>query len=202
VEIVQEIVATDGKAPEPEADRPVHVIVGIGNPGKEYDNTPHSVGYRALDRLAALLKVAWRREENALVARTEWKSQHILLVKLLVYVNETGPALAKLGRRIGFGHTECLLVHDDLDLPLGKVRTRLRGGDGGHRGVRSVLISFQTDEVRRVKIGVGRRSEDAKESVLTPFTAEEIPRIEEASERATKCVMELLRPSRPLATGQ
>jgi len=202
-EPVQTIATADGygrdRTPGQEVDRPAHVIVGIGNPGKEYVNTPHSVGYRVLDRLAGSFGLEWHREENVLVARTEWKTQPVLLVKPLVYVNEIGPALEKLGRCIGFGYAECLLVHDDMDLPLGQVRARLRGGDGGHRGVRSILLSFQTDEIRRVKIGVGRRLADAKDSVLVPFTAEEIPRIEESCQRATDRVMELLRPPSPPA---
>jgi len=202
-EPVQTIATADGygrdRTPGAEADRPAHVIVGIGNPGREYVNTPHSVGYRVLDRLAESLGLEWHRDADALVARTEWKTQPVLLVKPLVYVNETGPALEKLGRYIGFGYAECLLVHDDMDLPLGQVRTRLRGGDGGHRGVRSILLSFQTDEIRRVKIGVGRRLADAKDGVLTAFTAEELPRIHAACQIARDHVMELLRPPGPLA---
>lgn len=184
-----------GRAAKSSGERPAQVVVGMGNPGEAYLNTPHSVGYQVLDCLARSRGLQWRREEDAVVSWTQWKGQQVVFLKPLVAVNETGPALERLSRRMGFSHAQCILVHDDLDLPLGKVKARLRGGDGGHRGVRSVLLTFETDEIRRVKVGVGRdEAPSTTRTVLTPFTAQALPMVEDACRTAAERVMDLLEP--------
>jgi UDP-N-acetylmuramoyl-tripeptide--D-alanyl-D-alanine ligase len=150
------------------APRP-QVVVGLGNPGAKYAWTPHNIGHRALDSLAQAVGQNWIDHKHAMVARLNQDGRNILLVKLQAKVNTSGSALAQLCQQLGFGPAECILVHDDLDLSLGIVRVRPRGGDGGHRGVRSILEAFRTDEVRRVKIGVGRpgHNNQASAFVLT-----------------------------------
>lgn len=151
------------------------VLIGLGNPGDAYRGTPHNIGYDVLDRLASTLSAKWTSEPDAAVAVAEWNGRQVWLVKLNAFVNLSGTALRRLAQRTGFTPEHCILIYDDLDLPLGTVRTRMRGSDGGHRGVRSVLEVFQTDQFRRVKIGVKRPSVGgvAKEEVLTPFTDDE-----------------------------
>jgi UDP-N-acetylmuramoyl-tripeptide--D-alanyl-D-alanine ligase len=187
-----------------EADEPVgmegheaapwHVIVGLGNPGDRYHGTPHNVGRAILDRLATVLGVTWDGATDAQVIRTEWKGEVVCLVKPMTFVNHSGPALAHLARRLGFDHAQCIVVYDDLDLPLGTVRTRMRGSDGGHRGMRSIMEAFQTDEFRRVKVGVKREGlmGSAADAVLTPFTVDEMAVISEAYERAITRLGELV----------
>ncbi len=98
----------------------------------------------------------WTREGQALVAQVERRGTTIYLIKPLTPVNATGPVLVPLAQRLGVEPPTCVLVHDDADLALGAVRGRLKGSDGGHRGVRSILEAFRTDAIPRVKIGVGR----------------------------------------------
>jgi UDP-N-acetylmuramoyl-tripeptide--D-alanyl-D-alanine ligase len=173
---------------------PSRVIVGLGNPPERYDGTPHNVGQAILDRLATVLGVTWGEATDAHVARTVWKGEAVCLVKPVTYVNRSGPALAVLAKRLGFDHTQCILVYDDLDLPLGTVRTRMRGSDGGHRGVRSILEAFQTDEFRRVKVGVKREGQlrAAGEAVLTPFSGDEMAVMSNAYEQAIARIGELV----------
>jgi aminoacyl-tRNA hydrolase len=174
------------------------VVVGLGNPGERYEKTPHNVGQRVLDRLAATLGSDWTREEQALVARAEWQGATLYLVKPLSKVNASGEVLARLTQHLGFGPAECILVYDDIDLPLGAVRVRMRGSDGGHKGVRSIIQAFQTDMLRRVKIGVGRPAQrkQAGDHVLTAFSPEELPGIEQACAEAAEQALKLLTPAK------
>jgi PTH1 family peptidyl-tRNA hydrolase len=181
---------------------PVRVVIGLGNPGDKYKDTPHNVGQRVLDRLASSLDVSWERWGAALVATADRNGVRLHLVKPLVYVNSTGPVLRELAAEIGFGPNECVLVHDDMDLAIGTSRIRLRGGDGGHRGMRSVIEAFETDSIARVKIGVGRpgRRGEAAAHVVRPFSMEEMAMVEAACAAAMKKVLDLAsRPAAPAA---
>ena len=167
-----------------------HAIVGLGNPGPEYRDTRHNIGQRVLDRLARTLHKAWRREGQALVARAQWRGEPLRLVKPQSFMNVTGPAVAAALRRVGAGPADVVLVYDDIDLPLGIVRVRMKGSPGGHNGVRSVIEALGTSDIRRVKIGIGRpeHKSEVSDHVLAPFEAEELPAVEaavaEAAERA------------------
>jgi PTH1 family peptidyl-tRNA hydrolase len=134
---------------------PHRVLVGIGNPGEKYRNTPHNVGFAVLDILAERQGAKWEAHGDAQIAWTDLAGgEKILLVKPQKHVNNTGRVLLSLAQSMGFAGDDCVLVHDDIHLPVGKVRTRLRGSDGGHLGVRSVLTAFQTGDIARVKVGV------------------------------------------------
>jgi aminoacyl-tRNA hydrolase len=188
---VDSIEVTTGETGAP---APSHVIVGLGNPEERYEGTPHNVGRAVVDRLAATLGTTWAREADADVSRAEWKGEAVCLVKPTSVMNRTGPLLVRLVQRLGVDHARCILVYDDLDLPLGTVRPRMRGSDGGHRGVRSIIEAFQTDEIRRVKVGVKRVGQvrAAGEAVLTPFTGEETTVMGKACEQAIARLGELV----------
>jgi aminoacyl-tRNA hydrolase len=183
------------------SERPAQAVVGLGNPGEQYRDTPHNVGQRALDVLARCFDSEWVHEGQALVARVERQGATILLIKPLTYVNSTGPVLLTLSRQLGFDPTDCILVQDDIDLPVGTVRVRTMGGDGGHKGMRSVLQALRTDTLRRVKIGV-RPPEPGRENgadrqtfpdyLLTVFAATDMPLIERACAEAAELALRLL----------
>jgi PTH1 family peptidyl-tRNA hydrolase len=172
------------------------VVIGLGNPAKDLANTPHNVGYRAVEVLAQRLGAHWVDDSpHALVARGECQGLGMWLIKPLVPMNETGPALLRLFKDFSFRSHQCVLIHDDLDLPLGVVRARLRGGDGGHLGVRSILQSFQDDKFRRVKMGVApaHPRDSMADYVVTPLPPEQWDAISSASEVAADRVLELIR---------
>lgn len=135
-------------------------IVGLGNPEARYANTPHNVGYRVVERLAASWGLTWDTTSDAWIARGSIQGTRVCLVKIRMAMNLIGIGLKQLSKEIAANPEQCILVFDDFDLPLGVVKTRLNGGAGGHRGVASILEAFQTDNFRRVKIGIGK--EDAK----------------------------------------
>jgi PTH1 family peptidyl-tRNA hydrolase len=171
-----------------------HAVVGLGNPGSDYRDTRHNVGQRVLDLLAQMLKGSWHREGQALVAQGQWRGERVHLIKPLAFMNASGPVVARSLQRLGAEPSDLVLVYDDIDLPLGVVRTRMKGSHGGHNGVRSVIEALGTSEVRRVKVGVGRpdRKEDVSDHVLTTFARDELPVVDAAVAEAAERVLGLL----------
>ena len=171
-----------------------HVVVGLGNPGPKYRNTRHNVGQRVVDRLAETLRVAWRESGAALVARGRWRDFSVDLVKPQSFMNVSGPPVAAALRRLHGKPADLILVHDDIDLPLGTVRTRMKGSHGGHNGVRSIIETLGTTELRRVKIGIGRpeSKDDVADHVLTRFGPEELGAVDEAVADAAARVLALI----------
>ncbi|MGB8437175.1 MAG: aminoacyl-tRNA hydrolase [Burkholderiales bacterium] len=176
------------------SDSPVQFVAGLGNPGSRYEDTPHNVGQRVVDEIARFLGGTWREEGSVAVAQIEWQGQMVCLAKPLTQVNLSGPPLLRLAQDLGVGPAECILVHDDLDLLIGRIGVRDRGGDAGHRGVRSVLNAFGTDQVRRIRVGVGRpnRKAQAADDVVAPFPREEGAAIATARREAADAVLRLV----------
>lgn len=179
-----------------------HAVVGLGNPGPEYRDTRHNVGQRVVDRLAGMLAGPpaarrWRPERGALVALGTWHGETVNLFKPLAFMNESGPVVAKALRRHRLGPSDLILVYDDIDLPLGTVRVRMKGSHGGHNGVRSAIEALGTEEIRRVKVGIGRpdRKDEVTDHVLEPFRPEEEETVQAAVARAAERVLTLVRPS-------
>jgi aminoacyl-tRNA hydrolase len=185
--------------------RPLKVLVGVGNPAIQYQNTPHNVGYQVIDLLAGKLGLNWKSCGNAAFAITALQDSTILLIKPQTFVNKLGPALKALSDAIGFGPEDCTLIQDDLNLPLGKLRIRARGSDGGHKGVRSALMAFQTDEIQRFKIGVAPETKGRAiaDYVVKPFSSEAMPIIGEAVRTASdRLLVELQKtPPKPPTAG-
>jgi aminoacyl-tRNA hydrolase len=182
---------------------PVHAIVGLGNPGRQYENTPHNVGQQTLDVLASRMGAKWSTHQDAIIARATVKSQDVLLIKPQTFVNNTGPLLLQLAEQFGFSHEQCTLIHDDIDLDIGTVRVRRAGSDGGHRGVQSILVAFQSQQFPRVKIGVGRpvsRKEIAR-YVVTPFKPDQKMVIAEACGNAADRALENIKSAPQAISG-
>jgi peptidyl-tRNA hydrolase, PTH1 family len=159
-------------------------IVGLGNPGPEYRDTRHNMGARALDALAKKLKVRFLRVGGHLVAHAKWRGEVLYLIKPQCFMNTMGPPVARVTRKLQLAAGDLLFVYDDLDLPLGKVRVRLKGSAGGHNGMRSLIGTLGTDQLRRVKVGIGRPAspgrdrEEIVDHVLSAFLPDELPTVE------------------------
>jgi PTH1 family peptidyl-tRNA hydrolase len=169
-------------------------VVGLGNPGPEYRDTRHNIGHRVVDALAQTMGGHFRREGPAQVAHGRWHDHTVHLVKPLTFMNESGPAVVRTMQTLGSDVADLILVYDDIDLRLGAVRVRTKGSHGGHNGVRSVLAFVGTQEVRRVKVGVGHPgTRDAVvDHVLAPFEPEEREAIDTAVATASERVLELI----------
>ena len=171
-----------------------HVVVGLGNPGPEYRDTRHNIGQRVVEHLAQQLKRAWHPDGRALVARATWRGDTLYLVKPQSFMNVTGPAVRQTLHTVGAGPEDLVLAYDDIDMALGKVRTRLKGSAGGHNGVQSVIDALGTEAIRRVKIGIGRPEHKAQvpDHVLTTFEPEEQDIVAAAVATAAERVLGLL----------
>lgn len=172
-----------------------HVVVGLGNPGSEYRDTRHNVGHWVVDALAQQLRATWRRDGQASVAQAQWRGDTIYLAKPHAFMNVSGPPVAGVLRRLHADATDLILVYDDIDLPLGAVRVRVKGSHGGHNGVRSVIEALGTSDIRRVKVGIGRPEHKGQvaDHVLSTFDDDERPVIDQAVTEAVERVLALIR---------
>ncbi len=152
------------------------LVFGLGNPGKEYERTRHNVGFQILDVLARRYGVSFSSHKyKALVARVRIGDERLLLVKPITFMNLSGEAVAPIVHFYKVPLTEILVVYDDLDLPLGVLRLRPKGGAGGHKGLESIIQHLGSNEFPRLRVGIGRPPGrmDAADFVLRPFTKEE-----------------------------
>jgi len=173
-----------------------HVVVGLGNPGSDYRDTRHNVGQRVLDHLAreTFRDAPWQRHGAWAVTTGRWRGDTVTLVKPRAFMNESGPVVARALREHHADHHDLILVYDDIDLPLGAVRLRMKGSAGGHNGVRSVIAALGTPQIRRVKVGIGRPEHKAHvpDHVLTVFEPDELPVVDAAVAEAAQRVLELV----------
>ena len=134
------------------------VIAGLGNPGPEYKDTPHNIGFDVVELLAERLAATWRTSARfqARLARVERGGEAWLLVQPQTFMNLSGTSVAPLVRYHGGGPGDLVVVLDDADLPLGRLRIRAEGGSGGHRGLASVIETLGSETFARVRLGVGR----------------------------------------------
>lgn len=132
------------------------LIAGLGNPGKEYENTRHNSGYMALAKLAERLNVTVTTNKfNALVADARIGGEKVILMEPLTYMNLSGNAVRAAVDFYKIGPQDILILHDDMDLPVGSVRIRTKGSSGGQKGMKHIISVMGTDEIARVRIGVG-----------------------------------------------
>jgi PTH1 family peptidyl-tRNA hydrolase len=169
----------------------IKLVVGLGNPGRRYANTRHNVGWMVVDALAERLGCLFEKEEfNGLVARCTTGGRSVYLLKPLTYMNRSGECVGAFASHHEIRPEELMVVYDDLDLPLGVLRLRLKGSSGGHKGVMSVEEALCTQSFPRLRIGIGRplKKEDVVDFVLSPFTSKELPVIEGALKKAVDCL--------------
>ena len=168
------------------------IIVGLGNPGQRYRNSRHNVGFRVVERLAARLESAFTREKyGGLVAEAVYGGRRLLLLKPLTYMNESGRCVARAVRYRAVAPNELLVVVDDVNLEVGKLRLRPQGSAGGHNGLKSITQHLGGQGFPRLRLGVGRAGVGVglTEHVLGSFCAEERPEVEDMVDRAVAAVM-------------
>ena len=174
----------------------MRVIVGLGNPGPEYRKTRHNLGFWVVDRLAERWGARLsRRAFLAMVGEVQWRDEKILLVQPQTYMNRAGEAVARIRDFYHLALCDFVVIHDDLDLPLGRIRIKRGGGGaGGNRGVVSLIEVLGSKDFTRVKMGIGRPpgQQDPADFVLQPFTPSEEAFILPVVDRAVEAVEVLL----------
>jgi PTH1 family peptidyl-tRNA hydrolase len=175
----------------------VKLIVGLGNPGIEYQFTPHNLGFLTIDRLANGLGIEIRnRQCRALTARAVIAGVPVLLAKPETYMNLSGLSVLELVEEHQVDVTQDLIViYDELDLPFGAIRIRQRGGAAGHNGMESILGALGTDEFLRIRLGIAPdyKVSDGAKFVLAPFRKAQDPVVDEMLDAAAQAVEVILR---------
>jgi len=171
------------------------IIVGLGNPGAQYANTPHSIGFEAVDAIATEIGAVWeeKRPFKCLWAKGNFAGQSVVLVKPQTFMNLSGDSVAPLVKYSNAGAADLLVIQDDIDLPLGRMRIRKGGSCGGHNGVRNIIERLGTPLFSRLKLGVGKDKEDVIGFVLGKFSPASRQIVDKVVATAVKAAALILR---------
>lgn len=172
---------------------PGYLIAGLGNPGQEYRQNRHNVGFMVLDRLAESLNTNFSRlESKALVTKTTYNGIKLILVKPQTYMNLSGQPVSSLSRFYKIPYEQLLVVYDDVDLPFGTLRMRPEGGSGGQKGMKSIIEHLSTQAFPRLRVGIGRPPGrmDAADYVLQNFSGSDQEFLPVVLDQATQAVLD------------
>ena len=171
------------------------LIVGLGNPGREYSNTRHNSGFRAITYIARKNQIALKKSPRykGLIGKGKIGKEKVVLLQPLTYVNNSGIAVKLLLKRYKIKKNELLVLCDDLNLPLGKIRLRLKGSAGGHNGLKSIIACLGTGDFPRLRIGIGSPGEEnLSDYVLSSFEKEENKNFKKVLEQVIAALKSLL----------
>ncbi|HLZ56560.1 MAG TPA: aminoacyl-tRNA hydrolase [Ktedonosporobacter sp.] len=173
------------------------LIVGLGNPGLQYEQTRHNIGFRTIDKLATKMGLKWERRGRAMLATGNIGLEKVALVKPITYMNNSGEAVGELARWYKVAPEDVLVVYDELDLPVGKLRLRASGSAGGHNGLDNIIHHLHTNKFPRLRLGIGRPTNqrvDTINYVLGVPPLDERIQLETAEDQAVEAI--------PLIIGQ
>jgi PTH1 family peptidyl-tRNA hydrolase len=168
----------------------VKLIVGLGNPGPRYARNRHNIGYQCVERLAQQHGLTFGKIMfKAYIVSGEIAGTRILLARPLTFMNLSGQAVRPLLRWHHVALADLLVIHDDLDLPLGKIRLRRKGGAGGHKGMRSIIEALETEDFPRLRVGIGRPVQgEPQDYVLNDFARDELIVMEDTYEHVIAAI--------------
>lgn len=173
----------------------MYIIAGLGNPTKEYDKTRHNVGFEVIDKLADRYDIdVSERKHRAFCGRGVIEGQKVLLVKPQTFMNLSGESLRSVLDYYKVSPEELIVIYDDISLPPGQLRLRLKGSAGGHNGIKNIIAHLGTQEFPRIKVGVGEKPPrmDLKDYVLSRFSKGEQELMDEAFQEAAQAVVMML----------
>lgn len=172
------------------------LVAGLGNPGLQYENTRHNAGFMAVDAMADDLGFEFNKNKyDALIGECKIGDNRVLVIKPQTYMNNSGKAVQKISAFYKIPNDRIIVLHDDISFDVGVLRTRRKGSDGGQKGLRDIIELLGTDEIIRIKIGVGKKptnQTDAVNWVLGKFPKESTEDLKKALERAGKAVKEIV----------
>ncbi len=165
------------------------LVVGLGNPGPQYEQTRHNAGFRSVDKLAAKFGWKWERRGRAMIANGTIGTEKVTLVKPITFMNNSGEAVGELVRWYKLQPEDVLVIYDELDLPVGKLRLRTEGSAAGHNGLGNIIHHLHTNKFPRLRIGIGRSTHPHAETinhVLSTPSADERIALEIGEDRAVE----------------
>lgn len=188
---------------------PITLVVGLGNPGAQYDKTRHNAGFWVLDRWSSLLKAAFQAEKNFFgeVAKARYKGRSLWLLKPTTFMNRSGQSVSALARFYKISASQILVVHDELDLLPGQLRLKKGGGHAGHNGLRDIQTALGSADYWRLRVGIGHPrslglAQGVADFVLHPPSQSDQQKINEALDRCDQTMPLLLDADMNLAMGQ
>jgi len=173
----------------------VKIIVGLGNPGAQYANTPHSVGFESVDKIAAEAGIVWeeKRQFKCLWGKGTFAGQPVVLCKPQTFMNLSGESVAPLVKYSNCTAADLVVIQDDIDLPVGRMRVRKGGTCGGHNGIRNIIERLGTMQFTRLKLGVGKDKDDVIAHVLGKFDPTTRKAMDEVVGASVKAVESIIR---------
>lgn len=171
------------------------LIVGLGNPGKQYEKTVHNVGFMVVDRLLDKLGVKAKDKGcEAVFATTFCKGNKVIIAKPQTYMNLSGESVKQLVKYNDMNASDVVVVYDDIDLPLGAIRIRKEGSAGTHNGMKNVIANLGTTEVARIRVGVGddRGKLQLKDYVLSNVSGEKKEKLDKVIDRVSQCLQDYI----------
>lgn len=168
------------------------LIVGLGNPGRQYQANRHNIGFMLVSRLAEKLSVSFTRvQSKALVTKTTFQEKPVIMAKPQTYMNLSGQSVGSLAKFYKIEMDHLMVVYDDVDLPFGRIRIRPSGGSAGQKGMQSIITQLGTDEFPRMRLGVGRPpgSKGAASYVLRDFSGEDAEFLPQVLDRGVEAVL-------------
>jgi len=177
------------------AQQRVYLVAGLGNPGAEYSNTRHNAGFMVIDTLAAADEISVERSKfNVTYGRGRIQGVEVLLAKPQAFMNRSGPPLRQLAEYFRIQREAMVIIHDDIDLAFERLKIKEKGGDGGHKGIKSLIEAFGGDQFVRLRVGVGRSETggDVVGHVLGKFSPDELSLLDKFIQRAAQAVVTIL----------
>lgn len=169
------------------------LIVGLGNPGKEYEDTRHNAGFMLIDRVSSFFGIKFKRAGKALYGEGSIAGKEVILLKPQTFMNLSGEAVSEFKTKYLIEPESIIAAFDDVDLPLGKIRIRKGGGSGGQKGIKSMIEHLGSSDFRRIRLGIGRPDHgDIVAHVLSPFAPEEGEAVEEMMKRGAEALQTIL----------
>lgn len=167
------------------------MIVGLGNPGKKYDTTRHNIGFIVVDEIAKQLNIlTYQKKFKAHIAQADYSDCSVLLVKPQTYMNLSGEAVLLLANYYKINPEDIIVINDDMDLPVGKVRIRAFGSAAGQKGLKNIIDLLKTNKIPRIRIGIDKHPHiDAADYVLGKFPKEELPLVIESVKIAKEAAL-------------
>ena len=167
------------------------LIVGLGNPGKEYDKTRHNAGFMTIDKIACKLNVELDKSKcKAIYGVCKYKDEKVIIAKPQTYMNLSGEAVVSLMHFYSIDINDLLVIHDDLDLPVGKIRLRTSGSSGGQKGMGNIIDLLHTQDSKRIRVGIANNKQiDTKDYVLGKVSKEDYPVYEASINKACDALL-------------
>lgn len=172
----------------------IKLIVGLGNPGKEYENTRHNMGFRVLDNINERLgTIGWKERDGGLYFDCHLDMCKVIFLKPQKYINLSGDVLIKFVSFFDIKTDDIIVISDDLDLPIGSIKLKEKGSSGGHNGLKNIEARLGTSEYKRIKLGISNNKNiDTKEYVLGKFSSEEKKIVNETIDKAAAATLECI----------